>query len=105
MSMGDLHHIPIKNIKHMTEHFDKLSTGKGGPCSIYFDRLSTSMARYSVSLGKIVYEPVKRKVLFHTKYNNYFKENLKVFSGEEFIAQLTQHIPPPRMRLIRYYLC
>ena len=46
---------------------------------------------------------MKRKVLFHTKYNKYFKENLKVFKGEEFISQVTQHIPPPRMRVIRYY--
>jgi len=61
------------------------------------------MARYSVSLEKIVYEPVKGKVLFHTKYNKYFKENLKVFEAKEFISQLTQHIVPPRMRIIRYY--
>ena len=61
------------------------------------------MARYSVSLEKIVYEPVKGKVLFHTKYNKYFKENLKVFTAEDFISELTQHVPPPRKRLIRYY--
>jgi hypothetical protein len=42
-------------------------------------------------------------VLFHTKYNKYFKENLKVFKAEEFISELVQHVPPPRMRLIRYY--
>ena len=42
-------------------------------------------------------------MLFHTKYNKYFKENLKVFTAEEFILELTQHIPPPRMRVIRYY--
>ena len=46
---------------------------------------------------------VKGKVLFHTKYNKYFKENLKVFSAEDFISELVQHIPPPRMRVIRYY--
>jgi len=67
------------------------------------EALAQYMARYSVSLGKIVYEPVKGKILLHTKYNKYFKENLKVFKAEEFIAQLTQHVPPPRMRVIRYY--
>mgnify|MGYP001114257842 CR=1 FL=1 len=48
-------------------------------------------------------KPVKGKILFHTKYNKYFRENLKVFEAEEFISQLTQHVPPPRMRVIRYY--
>ena len=67
------------------------------------EALAQYLARYSVSLEKIVYEPVKGKVLFHTKYNKYFKENLKVFPAEEFISELVQHISPPRMRLIRYY--
>ena len=67
------------------------------------ESLAEYMTRCPVSLNKIVYEPVKGKVLFHTKYNSYFKENLKVFDAEDFIAELTQHIPLPRMRLIRYY--
>ena len=67
------------------------------------ESLAQYMARYIVSLKKLIYEPVKGKVLFYTKYNSYFKENLKIFSGEDFIAELVQHIPPPRMRLIRYY--
>ena len=69
------------------------------------ESLAQYMSRYSVSLEKIVYEPVKGKVLFHTKYNKYFKENVKVFTAEDFIAELTGHVSPPRMRLIRYYLC
>ena len=131
---GKFHHIPIKNIKPMTEYFRKrviqyflkterinqnmarnLLSWKHSGFSIdnsvmlYVnddkakEALAQYMARYSVSLEKIVYEPVKGKVLFHTKYNKYFKENLKVFSAEDFISQVTQHIPPPRMRLIRYY--
>ena len=67
------------------------------------ESLAQYMARYPVSLSKIVYEPVKGKVLFHTKYNKYFKENLKVFSADDFISELVQHIPPARMRVIRYY--
>ncbi len=29
--------------------------------------------------------------------------NKKLFDAEDFIAELTQHIPPLRMRLVRYY--
>ena len=131
---GKFHHIPIKNIKPLTEYFRKriiqyflkterinkdmarnLLSWKHSGFSIdnsviiypHDDKakeaLAEYMARYSVALDKIVYEPVKGNVLFHTKYNQYFKENLKVFKAEEFIAQLTQHVPPPRMRVIRYY--
>jgi len=131
---GKFLHIPIKNIKHMTEYFRKriiqyflkterinqdlarnLLSWKHSGFSIdnsvmlypHDDKakeaLAQYMARYSVSLKKLVYEPIKGNVLFHTKYNSYFKENLKVFSAEDFISELVQHVPPPRMRVIRYY--
>jgi hypothetical protein len=53
-------------------------------------------------------EPFKGKVLFKTKYNKYFKENLKVSDilsadADDLIARLAQHIPLPRIRLIRYF--
>ena len=54
-------------------------------------------------MKKINYEPFKGKVIFKTKYNKYFKENLKVYEADEFIARLSQHIPLPRIRLIRYF--
>jgi hypothetical protein len=61
------------------------------------------IARCPVSLQKLVYEPFKGKVIFKTRYNSYFKENLKVFEAEDFLAELSRHIPPARVRLIRYY--
>ena len=67
------------------------------------EAISKYMARCPVSLNKIMYEPFKGKVLFKTKYNKYFKENLKVYDADEFIARLAQHIPLPRIRLIRYF--
>jgi CRISPR/Cas system CSM-associated protein Csm2 small subunit len=42
-------------------------------------------------------------VIFKSKYNKYFKENLKIYDADEFIARLAQHIPLPRIRLIRYF--
>ena len=37
------------------------------------------------------------------KYNEYWKENMKLFKADDFIAELTQHIPPKHKHLIRYY--
>jgi len=67
------------------------------------ESLAQYIVRCPISLKKIIYEPFKGKVIFHTKYNAYFKENTKLFDAADFIAELTQHIPPLRMRLVRYY--
>ncbi len=67
------------------------------------EAIAQYMARCPISLNKIIYEPFKGKVIFKTKYNKYFKENLKVYDADEFIAKLVQHIPLPRIRLIRYF--
>ena len=61
------------------------------------------LARAPISLQKIEYIKEKGKVILHTKYNDYFKENLKLIQAEEFIALLTKHIPPARLHYIRYY--
>jgi|GEM_PF-4337375 len=61
------------------------------------------IARYLVSLQKITYEHVKKKVFYHTKYNEYWGENVKLFTATDFITDLTLHIPLKRMHLIHYY--
>ena len=71
------------------------------------DKTRESIAQYllrpPLSLSKIKYEPYKGKVLFKTKYNEYFGENFKVYTASDFIAALTQHIPPAKVHLVRYY--
>ena len=67
------------------------------------DSLAQYMARPPLSLKKIHYESFKRQFLFHTKYNDFFKENLHVFKASDFLAELTQHIPPKRLQLIRRF--
>lgn len=67
------------------------------------ESLSEYIARPPLSLKKTHYEPFKGKVLFHTKYSEYFKENVHLFDALEFLAELTQHIPPKRVQLIRRY--
>jgi hypothetical protein len=67
------------------------------------DSLAQYMARPPISLKKIHYEGFKGRVLFHTHYNEYFKENVHMFNACDFLAELTQHIPPKGLQLIRRY--
>jgi hypothetical protein len=65
------------------------------------DSLAEYIARPLISLKKILDEPFKGRVLFHTTYSEYFRENLHMFDALDFIAELTQHIPPKGLQLIR----
>ncbi len=65
--------------------------------------LSQYIARHPVSLNKIIYIPEKAQVLYKTKYNDYFGENIQLFTATDFIAELTMHIPRKHKHLIRYY--
>ena len=65
--------------------------------------LAQYISRPPVSLKKIRYEPFKGRVLFHTTYSDYFKENVHLFDALDFLAELTQHVPPRRVQLIRRY--
>jgi hypothetical protein len=65
--------------------------------------LSENISRAPVSLIKLNYEPFKGRVLYHTQYNQYFGENVHMFSGCDFLAELTQHIPPKGIQYIRRY--
>ena len=65
--------------------------------------LAEYISRPPISLKKIRYEPFKSRVLFHTKYSDYFKENVHMFDALDFLAELTQHIPPKGTQLIRRY--
>ena len=65
--------------------------------------LSQYIIRQLVSLKKIMYIKEKANVLYHTKYNDYWKENIKLFKATDFIAESTQHIPQKHKHLIRYH--
>lgn len=65
--------------------------------------LSQYIVRHPVSLQKILYARSNGTIIYKTKYNDYWKENIKLFKVNDFIAELTQHIPPKHKHLIRYY--
>ena len=52
------------------------------------------IARAPLSLQKLTYDRSGGKILYHTSYNPYFKQNTSLWSAPDFIAHLTQFIPP-----------
>jgi hypothetical protein len=67
------------------------------------ESLAEYIARPPISLRKIHYESFKGRVLIHTTYSEYFKQNVHLFDALDFLAELTQHIPPKGLQLIRRY--
>jgi hypothetical protein len=68
--------------------------------------LNQYIVRYPVSLQKILCACSDSTIICKTKYNVHWKDNIKLFKVTDFIAELTQHIPPKHKHLIRYYgLC
>jgi len=67
------------------------------------NNLSQYIARNPYSLKKIHYIKEKEQVLYLTQYNPHIGDNIKLFPVLDFIAELTQHIPPKGKHLIRYY--
>ncbi len=64
------------------------------------------ISRPPIMLKKLQYVPFpegRGRVIMRTKFNDFQKENLKVYDAEDFIAALTQFIPPPRARYVRKY--
>ena len=65
--------------------------------------LAQYIARGPLSLQKLTYDQPGGKVLYHTDYNPYFKQNTSLWNAPDFIAQLTQFIPPWGVRYVHYY--
>ena len=65
--------------------------------------LAQYIARAPLSLQKLTYDQPGGKVLYHTDYNPYFKQNTTLWCAPDFIAQLTQFIPPSGVRYVHYY--
>jgi hypothetical protein len=64
--------------------------------------LAQYIARAPLSLEKLHYDPEGGKALYHSTYNPYLGENLKVWDINDFLALATSFIPPQGVRLIRY---
>jgi len=67
------------------------------------ESLSQYIAKPPVSLKKVLFEQHDGKVIYYSDYNNYFKRNMQLFTIHDFIAAVTQHIPPRGSQYIRRY--
>jgi hypothetical protein len=65
--------------------------------------LAQYIARAPLSLQKLTYDRPGGRVLYHTAYNPYFKQNTTLWNATDFIAALTQFIPPWGVRYVHYY--
>ena len=65
--------------------------------------LAQYIARAPLSLEKLSYDELDGKALYHSTYNPYLGENLKVWDALDFLALATSFIPPQGVRLIRYF--
>jgi len=65
--------------------------------------LAQYIARAPLSLQKLSYDRSGGKVIYHTAYNPYFKQNITLWDATDFIAALTQFVPPWGVRSIHYY--
>ncbi len=64
--------------------------------------LAQYIARAFLSLQKLTYDRSSGgKVLYHTSYNPYFRQNTNLWSATDFIAHLTQFIPRAAAALAR----
>ncbi|GAG53374.1 unnamed protein product, partial [marine sediment metagenome] len=43
------------------------------------------------------------KIIYYSDYNDYFKRNMQVFTMQDFIASVTQHLPSKGVQYIRRY--
>ena len=61
--------------------------------------LSQYIIESPISLQKILYAQSNGTVIYTTKYNEYWKQNMKLFKAGDFIAELTQYIPQKHKHL------
>ena len=67
------------------------------------ERVAQYILRNPFSLTKMTYNEKTNTVIYRSKQDYHSKCNFKVFSAEDFIAAITQHIPAHGFQNVRYY--
>jgi hypothetical protein len=67
------------------------------------ERVAQYMLRNPFALSKMTYNEKTQTVIYRSKQDYHSKCNFKVFSAEDFIAAITQHIPAHGFQNVRYY--
>ena len=70
-------------------------------------RARQALAQYiappPISLAKMLVQEHHSSLLYPSEYNPYFKTNARLFPALEFLVQLLQHLPDPRVHRVRPY--
>jgi hypothetical protein len=66
-------------------------------------RLAEYLLRAPFSLQKMSWNAVTKTVLYRSSRNWNTKRNFELFTGPDFIAALSEHIPPKSFQTLRYY--
>jgi hypothetical protein len=65
--------------------------------------LSQYIVRPPLSLQKLLVDEGRGSVLYRAPYSDYFRTDSKIFAPTAFLAEVLQHLPDSRNRLIRCY--
>ena len=67
------------------------------------ERVAQYIIRNPFSEQKMVYNAENATVIYRSRMHAKTKRNFEIFSAEEFIAAITQHIPDKGFQMVRYY--
>lgn len=67
------------------------------------ERVAQYIIRNPFSEQKMVYDAQDGTVIYRSRLHAKTRRNFEVFSAEEFIAAITQHIPDKGFQMVRYY--
>ena len=66
--------------------------------------LAQYIIRNTFSVEKLTYNEQSGMVIYHSKMTHgKGKKNFEVYTAEEFVAAITQHIPSKSFQMVRYY--
>ncbi|MDP7135447.1 MAG: transposase, partial [Planctomycetota bacterium] len=67
------------------------------------ERVAQYIIRNPFSEQKMVYNAENGTAIYRSRMHAKTKRNFEIFSAEEFIAAITQHIPDKGFQMVRYY--
>lgn len=89
--------------RHSGFNIDPGETAIPGDDPKALQRLAEYLLRAPLSLEKMSWNAETRTVLYRSHKNWNTKRNFEVFAGPDFIAALSEHVPPKNFQTIRYY--
>ena len=67
------------------------------------EQLAQYILRYPFSVAKMTLHAEGEKIIYRSKLNPKINRNFEIFTGPDFLATITQHIPEKGAQMIRYY--